>query len=70
MATNQVTVAMSRAVASADVVVLDAAGKVVMQFAQVTNAELVVPVQNLKAGMYFVNVTNGITRDTYRFVRQ
>jgi len=70
IATSQVTVALTMAAGTSDIVVLDAAGKTVATYAQVNNSEQVVPVQNLKAGIYFVTVNNGQVRETYRFLKQ
>ncbi|WP_161889530.1 T9SS type A sorting domain-containing protein [Pontibacter russatus] len=55
---------------SAAIVVMNAAGNAVAQFADVTGGELVVPVQHLNRGIYFVTVTNGHQRETRRFIKQ
>ncbi|NEM96452.1 T9SS type A sorting domain-containing protein [Pontibacter burrus] len=70
MATDKVTVALQATVQSAEVMVMDASGKAVAQYSRVTDTELVLPVQNLKAGMYFVTVSDGEARHTYRFLKQ
>lgn len=70
MATDKVTVALLATVQSAEVMVMDASGKAVAQYSRVTDTELVLPVQNLKAGMYFVTVSDGEARHTYRFLKQ
>ncbi|MBC5775712.1 T9SS type A sorting domain-containing protein [Pontibacter sp. KCTC 32443] len=70
MAVEKVTIALAQVDAKTAVQILDAAGKTITHFTQVTGNELVVPVQNLKSGMYFVNVSNGEARETYRFLKQ
>ncbi|HEY4650485.1 MAG TPA: T9SS type A sorting domain-containing protein [Pontibacter sp.] len=69
IAAEQVTINLASATARPTIVVLDATGKVVMQYAQVADHQLVVPVQQLQNGMYFVHVTDGASRETHRFLK-
>ncbi|GAA4439167.1 hypothetical protein GCM10023188_35300 [Pontibacter saemangeumensis] len=68
-ATSEVTIKLYSK-ASAGIVVVDATGRTVAQFANVAGGELVVPVQNLNKGMYFVTVTDGQQRETQRFMKR
>ncbi|MHA6248508.1 T9SS type A sorting domain-containing protein [Pontibacter sp. CAU 1760] len=52
------------------VVVMDATGKTVAQFANVADRELLLPVQHLTQGVYFVSVSNAGQRETQRFVKR
>ncbi|MBJ6117708.1 T9SS type A sorting domain-containing protein [Pontibacter sp. BT310] len=70
VATDQVTIAFTTAAGTTDVAIVDASGRTIAMFAQVADFEKVVPVQNLQAGIYFVTVTNGQVRETYRFLKK
>ncbi|MCJ8163859.1 T9SS type A sorting domain-containing protein [Pontibacter sp. E15-1] len=51
------------------IIVMDATGKTVAQYTNVADRALVVPVQHLNKGVYFVTVANGQQRETQRFVK-
>jgi len=69
VAASDITISLN-AKANATIVVVDAAGRTVAQFANVASRELVVPVQHLNQGIYFVTVTDGQQRETQRFVKR
>ncbi|WP_162428172.1 T9SS type A sorting domain-containing protein [Pontibacter pudoricolor] len=70
VATDKVTIAFTPAAGATDVVIVDAAGRSIAAFAQVSDFEKVVLVQDLQAGIYFVTITNGEVRETYRFLKK
>ncbi|MER2999025.1 T9SS type A sorting domain-containing protein [Pontibacter populi] len=70
VATDQVTIAFTPAAGTTDVTIVDAAGKTVATFARLADLENVVPVRHLQTGIYFVTVTNGQVRETYRFLKK
>ncbi|NDK54941.1 T9SS type A sorting domain-containing protein [Pontibacter fetidus] len=70
MATTQVTIGLTIAAGPSDITIQDAAGRTIARYAQVTEREQLVPVQGLQAGIYFVTVTNGQVRETYRFLKK
>ncbi|MEJ8758351.1 T9SS type A sorting domain-containing protein [Pontibacter sp. H259] len=70
IAASQVTVGLTTAAGTTDITILDAAGRIVAQYAQVSEREHIIPVQNLQTGVYFVTVNNGQVRETYRFLKK
>ena len=71
VATSQVTIALVQTDNSNTAIqISDTAGKTIMQHSQLTDQNTIVPVQHLKAGVYFVTVSNGQVRETYRFLKQ
>lgn len=69
IATDEVTVALTAAAGTVDIIVMDAAGRTVATYKQVAEMQQALPVQQLRAGVYFVNVSNGQVRETYRFLK-
>jgi hypothetical protein len=66
LATTQVTVKLA---SEGEVAVMDITGKQVALVQNFTERELVLPVQHLKNGTYFVTVISGQQKETFRFVK-
>ncbi|WP_347157566.1 T9SS type A sorting domain-containing protein [Pontibacter chitinilyticus] len=66
-ATTEVTVRVSEA---ARIQVLDATGKPITSLTSPASGELILPVQHLQRGVYFVTIYTGQQRETLRFVKQ
>lgn len=69
VSTQDAQVTVRLAIENAQVRVQDANGRLVGNYAA-AGRELVVPVTQLQPGMYFVTVTDGVQRQTQRFVKQ
>ncbi len=67
IASSEVTVSL--AVSNAQITVLDANGRQVAQYSNVSQ-DVVVPTASLQPGMYFVKVSDGTQHQTQRFVKQ
>jgi len=68
LATTEVTVKLASE-GEVEVAVVDITGKRVAQVQNFTERELVLPVQHLKSGTYFVTVVGGQQKETFRFVK-
>ncbi|MFD2246818.1 T9SS type A sorting domain-containing protein [Pontibacter ruber] len=69
LATSAVTIKVQAASGAATVQVTDAASKSIAQYLSTTQQEIMLPVQNLKSGVYFVTVVDGEKRETKRFIK-
>lgn len=69
LAREEVTVKLPLGLDKVNINILDASGRTVSKYTGVAT-ELKVPVQQLTAGMYFVSIENGSSRETHRFIKQ
>lgn len=69
VASQEITISLNT-VGNASVSVLDINGTSVASFAATAEREVVVPVRELKSGVYFVKVTDGQSQGTQRFIKQ
>ncbi|WP_461491199.1 T9SS type A sorting domain-containing protein [Pontibacter sp. HJ8] len=70
LAASEVTVRLQPAASGSNVAVLDLTGKQVALVQNYTDNQLVLPVDHLKSGVYFVTVYSGSQKETLRFVKK
>lgn len=70
MATEQVTVKLLHTDEQVTVLLSDMNGRQVLQVQNPTERELVLPVNNLQQGMYFVTVMTNNQKEVFRFVKR
>lgn len=69
IASQEITISLNT-VGNASVSVLDINGTSVASFATTAEREVVMPVQELRSGVYFVKITDGQSQGTQRFIKQ
>ncbi|WP_299818173.1 T9SS type A sorting domain-containing protein [uncultured Pontibacter sp.] len=70
VATEAVNISLNGLKGNVDVYVLDATGRTVKQLKATAEQELLLPVQDLKSGAYFVSVVSNEHRETLRFIKK
>jgi hypothetical protein len=70
LAVSEVTVKLQPAASGSNVAILDLSGKQVALVQNYTDSKLVLPVEHLKSGVYFVTVYTGSQKETLRFVKK
>lgn len=70
LATNDVTVRLARTDEQVIIVVADIAGKQLAAVQNPSDRQVVVPVQHLQSGIYFVTVITGTSKEVFRFVKR
>ncbi|WP_299706523.1 T9SS type A sorting domain-containing protein [uncultured Pontibacter sp.] len=70
LATNDVTVRLTRTDEQVTILVADIAGKQLAAVQNPSDRQVVVPVQHLQSGIYFVTVITGVNKEVFRFVKR
>ncbi|WP_394367979.1 T9SS type A sorting domain-containing protein [Pontibacter aquaedesilientis] len=70
LASSEITVKLGTTGEKTNVLVTDMTGKQVTLVERVTDQQLVLPVHQLKSGIYFVTIQGDMQKETIRFVKQ